>query len=596
MATATTTTGAEEIHWDLTHLYAGDARSSIEVDLGRADDLARDFDRDYRGAVAGLDAKAMAEALTRLEEIQELLGKVASYAFLDFSTDVADPLRGALLQKVQESMTQTGTRLLFFNLEWLAVPDDAAGVLVASPELTNYRHHLEAARRYRPYVLSEGEERVLTEKSVTARSSWDRLFEEVTTAVRVHLDGTQITLEEALSKLQSGEAEERRATAQATTEALRAGLSVRKFILNTILADKSIDDRLRSYPHWIADRNLSNEASDESVQALVDAVTSRYDIPQRYYALKKRLLGVDTLYDWDRYAPLGGSEPQVSWEEARDVVLDAYGSFSPRMRELGAEFFDKNWIDAALGPNKRGGAYAHQVTPRLHPYVLINFTGRRRDVLVLAHELGHGVHMSLSRAQTYLNFDTPLTTAETASIFGETVTFSRLLESETDPERRLNLMIGRIDDAIASIFRQVAMNRFEDVIHNKRRDAGELSEDDLSSAWLRTQREMLGPAVDVSENYGIWWSYIPHFIGAPGYVYAYAFGNLLALAIYQRAIEEGPSFAPRYFELLTAGGSDSPEALTSQLGVDLSDPAFWHGGLNQISTLVDEAEQLSQKL
>jgi oligoendopeptidase F len=325
-------------------------------------------------------------------------------------------------------------------------------------------------------------------------------------------------------------------------------------------------------------------------------VTSRYDIPHRYFALKKKLLRLETLYDWDRYAPLDSGEPQVSWDEAKEIVLDAYGSFSPRMRELGSEFFDKNWIDAALGPNKRGGAYAHPAIPSLHPYVFINFTGQRRDVLVLAHELGHGVHMSLSRAQSYLNFETPLTTAETASIFGETVTFSRLLDAEDDPERRLGLMVGRIDDVIATIFRQVAMNRFEDAIHNQRRASGELSEDDLNAAWLRTQRDMLGPAVEVSENYGIWWSYIPHFIGAPGYVYAYAFGNLLALAIYQRAVEEGPGFAPKYFDLLSAGGSDSPEALTAKLGVDLSDPSFWQGGLSQISTLVDEAEGLSQKL
>jgi oligoendopeptidase F len=596
---ATTTslqTGAEEIHWDLAPLYSGDPKGGIGADLSEAQELAQGFEASYRGKVAGLDAAAMAEALRRVEEIQEILGRAASYAFLDFSTDVADPVRGALMQKVQESMTQTGTQLLFFSLEWLAVPDETAAALVQSPELDNYRHYLEAARRYRPYVLSEGEERVLSEKSVTARSAWDRLFEEVTTSVRVQLGDGETSLEQALAKLQSGDAEERRATAQAITDALRGGLPVRKFILNTILADKSIDDRLRSYPHWIADRNLANEASDESVDALIEAVTSRYDIPQRYYTLKKKLLRVDTLYDWDRYAPLGGSEPQVSWEEARDIVLDAYGSFSPRMRELGAEFFDKDWIDAALGPNKRGGAYAHQVTPPLHPYVFINFTGRRRDVLVLAHELGHGVHMSLSRAQSYLNFETPLTTAETASIFGETVTFSRLLEAEHDPQRRLNLMIGRIDDAIASIFRQVAMNRFEDVIHNHRRDAGELSEDDLNAAWLRTQGDMLGPAVKATENYGIWWSYIPHFIGVPGYVYAYAFGNLLALAIYQRSVEEGPGFAPKYFDLLAAGGSDSPEALTSKLGVDLGDPKFWQGGLDQISTLVDEAEALSQKL
>jgi oligoendopeptidase F len=597
MATPTDTrTGAEEIHWDLSHLYPTEPKAGVEADLSQAQELAQGFEKQYRGKVAGLDGAAMAIALRDLEAIHEALGRAASYAFLDFSTDVADPARGALLQKVQESMTQTGAQLLFFSLEWLAVPDEAAEKILQSPALENYRHYLEAARRYRPYVLSEGEEKVLTEKSVTARSAWDRLFEEVTTAVRVHHGGAELSLDEALAKLYSGDPEERRALAQDVTDALRTGLPVRKFILNTILSDKAIDDRLRSYPHWIADRNLANEASDESVEALIKAVTSRYDITHRYYALKKKLIGLETFHDWDRYAPLKSSEPQISWEEARATVLDAYGSFSPRMRQLGADFFDNNWIDAALAPNKRGGAYAHQVTPSLHPYVFVNFTGQRRDVLVLAHELGHGVHMSLARAQTYLNFDTPLTTAETASIFGETVTFSKLLEAEHDPERRLGLMLGRIDDAIASIFRQVAMNRFEDAIHNQRRDAGELSEEDINSAWLRTQREMLGPAVEVSENYGIWWSYIPHFIGVPGYVYAYAFGNLLALAIYQRAMEEGPGFAPRYFDLLTAGGSASPEELTSKIGVDLSQPAFWQGGLSQISALVDEAEQLSEKI
>jgi oligoendopeptidase F len=597
MATHTDTrTGAEEIHWDLSHLYPTEPKAGVEADLSQAQELAQGFEKQYRGKVAGLDGAAMAIALRDLEAIHEALGRAASYAFLDFSTDVADPARGALLQKVQESMTQTGAQLLFFSLEWLAVPDEAAEKILQSPALENYRHYLEAARRYRPYVLSEGEEKVLTEKSVTARSAWDRLFEEVTTAVRVHHGGAELSLDEALAKLYSGDPEERRALAQDVTDALRTGLPVRKFILNTILSDKAIDDRLRSYPHWIADRNLANEASDESVEALIKAVTSRYDITHRYYALKKKLMRLETFHDWDRYAPLKSSEPQISWEEARATVLDAYGSFSPRMRQLGADFFDNNWIDAALAPNKRGGAYAHQVTPSLHPYVFVNFTGQRRDVLVLAHELGHGVHMSLARAQTYLNFDTPLTTAETASIFGETVTFSKLLEAEHDPERRLGLMLGRIDDAIASIFRQVAMNRFEDAIHNQRRDTGELSEEDINSAWLRTQREMLGPAVEVSENYGIWWSYIPHFIGVPGYVYAYAFGNLLALAIYQRAMEEGPGFAPRYFDLLAAGGSASPEELTSKIGVDLSEPAFWQGGLSQISALVDEAEQLSEKI
>jgi oligoendopeptidase F len=596
-STATTAlTGAEHIHWNLGDLYRGDAAAGVQADLSRAEELALTFETAYRGRVAQLTASELAGALRELEELQDVVERAGTYAFLDFSTDVADPARGALLQRVQEAGTQIGTHVIFFNLEWLAVPDAEAAERLASEELDNYRHYLESARRYRPFVLSEPEEKVLTEKSVTARSAWDRLFEEACTAIRVPVASGEISLEEALAKLTGPSQEERRELAGGITKGLRQDLRTRRFILNTILADKAIDDRLRGYPHWLAERNLANEASDESVEALVEAVTGRYDITHRYYALKKRLLGVQTMYDFDRYAPVGGTEPEVSWDQAREAVLDAYGSFSPRLRELAAEFFEKNWIDAALAPNKRGGAYAHPASPNLHPYVFINYTGKRRDVLVLAHELGHGVHMSLSRAQTGLNFGTPLTTAETASIFGETVTFARLLDQENDPARRLGLMVGRIDDAVASIYRQVAMNRFEDRIHNQRREAGELSEADLESAWLDTQRAMLGEAVTCTEDYGVWWSYIPHFIGSPGYVYAYAFGNLLALAIYKKAQEEGAGFAPRYFDLLSAGGSKSPEELTRTIGVDLGDPGFWAGGLQQISDLVDEAEALSHRL
>ncbi len=589
-------TGAEEIQWNLGDLYAGDPMVGVEADLMRAEDMSKIFQDEYHGVVAALDAEGVAAALKKLERIHEILGRAASYAFLNFSTDLADPPRGALLQKVQESATQTGTHLLFFSLEWLAIPDDQAERLLQYPALSNYRHYLESARRYRPHVLTEPEEQIMVEKSVTARSAWDRLFEEATTAIKVKVGDGEQSLDEALTGLHSNDPQERREVAQAVTDALRVDLRTRRYIFNTVLADKSIDDRLRQYPSWVADRNLANEASDESVAALIEAVTSRYDIAQRYYALKKELLGLETFYDWDRYARYGAAEPDVSWNEARDTVLDAYGSFSPLMRDKAAEFFDKRWIHAALAPNKRGGAYAHQTVPGHHPYVFVNYTGKRRDVLVLAHELGHGVHMSLSRKQTYVNFDTPLTTAETASIFGETVTFSRLLEAEKDPQRRLSLMIGRIDDATATIFRQVAMNRFEDALHTTRREQGELSEEDINSAWLRTQKAMLGPAVEVSDNYGIWWSYVHHFVAVPGYVYAYAFGNLLALAIYQRSLEEGPDFTPKYFQLLASGGSESPEALTKKLGVDLSDPRFWHGGLDTISALVDEAGELSRKI
>jgi oligoendopeptidase F len=597
ISTEIETTGAEQVHWDLTHLYQGDARKGVEADLDAGMELALEFETKYRGRVAGLPASELADALRDLEGIEDILARAAGYTQLSYSTDVTDPVRGALLQKVQEAGTQVATHMLFFNLEWIAVPDDVADALVADPVLSNYRHHLVSARRYRPYVLSEPEEKVLAEKSVTARAAWDRLFEDETTALRVKTrEGDEITLDSALSVMQGEDREQRAAISQSITEALRLHLPTRRFILNTILADKSIDDRLRGYPHWLADRNLANEASDGSVTALIDAVTSRYDVPQRYYALKKKLLRIDHFHEYDRYAPVGAPEPRVPWEEAREIVLDAYGSFSPRFRDLAEEFFDKRWIDAATAPTKRNGAFAHPVAPSVHPYVLVNYTGKRRDVLVLAHELGHGVHMSLSRAQTPLNFGTPLTTAETASIFGETVTFDRLLSAEKDPQRRLSLMIGRIDDAVASIFRQVAMNRFEDLIHNHRRDVGELSEEEIEKAWMDTQTAMLGPAVELTSNYSTWWSYIPHFIGVPGYVYAYAFGNLLALAIYERAKEEGPGFAPRYFDLLAAGGSESPEALTRKIGVDLADPGFWQGGLKIVADLVEEAEELSRQV
>jgi oligoendopeptidase F len=598
MSSATVaSTGAEKIHWNLEDLYQGDDQvAAVEADLRRTEDLARAFAEEVRGKVGSLDAEALADALRRMEEIHDIQGRAASFAFLNFATDMADPARGALLQKVQEEITQAGTHLIFFSLEWIEVPDDTAAQLLADPTLATYRHHLESARRYRPYVLSEPEEKIMVEKSVTARSSWDRLFDELTGSLRVKMDGEDKVLDEALAALHSSDAATRRSVAQSVTDALREGLRTRRFVLNTVLADKTIDDRLRKFPSWISDRNLANEAPDRSVDSLIEAVTGRYEIPQRYYALKKKLLGLDTLYDWDRYAPYGGEEPRVDWDEARDTVLEAYGTFAPRLRDLAQEFFDNRWIDAPLTPNKQGGAFSHPTVPSAHPYVLLNFTGRRRDILVMAHELGHGVHQSLARRQTPFNAGTPLTTAETASIFGETVTFSMLLDREKDPARRLSLLVGRIDDATATIFRQVAMNRFEDAIHGHRRNQGELSEDDLGGYWLKTQRDMLGPAVEVTDNYSIWWSYVHHFIAVPGYVYAYAFGNLLALAIYAKAMEEGPTFIPRYFELLEAGGSDSPEALTARVGVDLNDPQFWNRGLDSLARLIDEAEQLGEAI
>ena len=586
------TTGAEAVRWDLGRLYSGPDDFAVEGDLKAALESAKDVSARLHGKVADLDAAGLAAGVDELQEIQERVEKVGAFAYLNFATDTGDPARGALLQKVEERATAVGTELIFFELEWAAVPDERAEELLADAALDRWRHFLKSARRFRPHLLSEPEEKVVAEKSVTGRSAWVRLFTQVTDATRVDLDGQRMNLEEALSRLHLPDRDVRQRAGRAITEALQPNLPVRTFVINTVMADHALDDRLRHYSSWIAARNLGNEITDETVEALVSSVTSRYDIPARWYRLKGRLLGIDELNEHDRYAPLSPDEREVSWDEARQTVLDAYRSFSTDMADIAGAFFD-GYIDAPSVPGKQGGAFAHPVVPSAHPYVMPNYTGQRRDVMTLAHELGHGVHQVLANRLGLFNASTPLTLAETASIFGETVTFGRLLAEERDPKARLALLGGRIEDICASVFRQIAMNRFEDACHNARRDQGELAPDRIGEEWVRTQREMFGDSLTITDEYRTWWSYIPHFIHTPGYVYAYAFGNLLALAVYARYEAEGAAFVPSYLQLLASGGSDTPEALGRLVGVDLADPEFWKAGLAVVDDLVTEAEGLA---
>jgi oligoendopeptidase F len=374
---------------------------------------------------------------------------------------------------------------------------------------------------------------------------------------------------------------------------LEPGLRTRAFIYNTLVYDKSVEDRLRHYPHWLAARNLSNEASDESVLALIEAVRGRFDIPQRWYALKARLLGVERLRDYDRAAPILSEDVLVPFGEARELVLQTYDSFSPAAGEVVKRFFDGRWIDAPARPHKRGGAFCSYTVPSAHPYVLLNFTARRRDVLTMAHELGHGLHAALAQPQGIFHHSTPLTLAETASVFGETLVFERLLAEAPDDEQRLALLAERLDGAVATVFRQMAMNRFEHLVHTGRRSGGELSVDRFGELWVESQEELFGDSVEITDGYRIWWSYIPHFINTPGYVYAYAYGQLLALSAYGRYREEGEAFVPQYLELLAAGGSRSPEELASIVGIDLSDPGFWDAGLRLIDEQLAQAEELA---
>jgi oligoendopeptidase F len=433
----------------------------------------------------------------------------------------------------------------------------------------------------------------MTEKSVTGRSAWTRLFAESTAAIRVDMKDGEAPLEVALSRLQSPDREERRTTAEAVTAALEPGLRTRAFAFNTLLADKMVDDRLRSFPHWLAARNLDNEASDESVQALVDAVRNRFELARRWYRLKAGLLGIDRLADYDRMAAVTQEQERVVWPEAKRIVLDAYSAFSDELGGIVTRFFDESWIDGPTRPGKRGGAFCSFGVPSVHPYVLLNFTARRRDVLTMAHELGHGLHAALAQPQGIFHQSTPLTLAETASVFGETLVFERLLREAPDDEQRLSLLADRIDGAIATVFRQMAMNRYEHLAHTRRLSQGELSVDHLAEIWVETQAELFGDSVEVTEGYRMWWSYIPHFINTPGYVYAYAYGQLLALSVYGRYREEGESFVPRYLEMLAAGGSRSPEELASIVGIDLADPGFWDSGLALIDEQLAEAERLA---
>ena len=412
-------------------------------------------------------------------------------------------------------------------------------------------------------------------------------------ALRVELGGEHLTLDVALANLQSPERDARREAAEAVSASLDAGVRTRAFIYNTLVYDKSVEDRLRSYPHWLASRNLANEASDESVLALIEAVRARYDIPQRWYALKAKLLGIERLADYDRAAPVLSEDVTFSFREARELVLDTYSAFAPAAGAVAQRFFDEDWIDAPPRPHKRGGAFCSYTVPSVHPYVLLNFTARRRDVLTMAHELGHGLHAALAQPQGIFHQSTPLTLAETASVFGETLVFERLLAAAGSPEERLGLLAERIDGAIATVFRQMAMNRFEHDVHTGRRRDGELSVDRFAEMWVTTQTELFGGSVEITDGYKIWWSYIPHFISTPGYVYAYAYGQLLALSVYGRYRQEGESFVPRYLELLAAGGSRSPEQLADIVGIDLSDPGFWDFGLELIDAQLREAEQLA---
>ena len=589
-------TGAEDVAWDLTHLYAGTDDPQIERDMDRAEEMADKLAAEYRTRIADLDAEEMRDMLEQYEDVLALAHEIGAYAYLNWSTNTEDPARGALLQKTRERGSQLEQKLVFIDLEWANAPDEKAQAFMDDPVLADFRHWMEVSRLRKPYLLSEPEEKILSEKNVTGHDAWYRFFDETHAAARYPWEGDEVPMQMVLTKLFEQDRKTRKKAQEVVTEGLNEMSRTMTYIFNTILADKASTDRLRGYPTWISSRNLANEVDDESVEALIDAVTARYDIVERYYNLKAKLLGFDELYDYDRYAPLPAADKEYLWDAGKSLVLESFAGFDQRMADIAGKFFDEHWIDAPVREGKGGGAYAMPMTPNTHPYVMLNYEAKPRDVMTLAHELGHGIHQWLYREQGMLHGRTPLTTAETASVFGEMLVFQEMMRREPDDEVRLAMLTAKLEDSFATVFRQVAMNRFEHAIHTARREGGELPTEQFNELWTQTQEDMFRGSVTITENYGVWWSYVGHFVDRPGYVYAYSFGELLVLALYARYEEAPDGFADKYIEMLSKGSSDWPHEIVRPLGVDLTDPTFWENGLQILDDMVKDAEELAAKV
>jgi oligoendopeptidase F len=584
--------------WNLDDLYPGLDSPELKRDLARAADLAVAFEERWKGRLgeaAGRGADgALGTALRDYEAIEELMGRIMSYAGLVYAGDTSDPKRAKFYGDVQEKMTDASAHLLFFALELNQIDDAAvAAALDADPLFGHYRPWVLDLRKDRPYQLEDKVEQLFHEKSVTGRGAWNRLFDETMTALRFTIGGEALSLEPALNRLQDPSEPVRHEAADALAATFRDNIRLFSLITNTLAKDKEISDRWRGFQDIADSRHLANRVEPEVVDALSSAVRDAYPrLSHRYYAMKARWLGMDKLSHWDRNAPLPETpEATIGWDEARNTVLSAYDRFSPEMADIARRFFDRRWIDAGVRPGKAPGAFAHPTVPSAHPYVLLNYMGKPRDVMTLAHELGHGVHQVLAGGQGALMASTPLTLAETASVFGEMLTFRSLLDRTTDRRERKAMLAQKVEDMINTVVRQIAFYQFERKVHAERRN-GELTSDRIGQFWLDVQKESLGDAVELREGYETFWAYIPHFIHSPFYVYAYAFGDCLVNSLYAVYQGTGDGFQERYFDMLRAGGTKHHSELLAPFGLDASDPGFWGKGLAVISGMIDELETL----
>ena len=578
--------------WDLSDLYQSTDSPALAADLDAAAHAARDFAASHAGRLAGYDAAALAAAIAGYERIDEQLGRASSFAGLLFAGNSSDSAVAKFSQSVNERITSIGSDLVFFTLELNRIDDARLEALLDDEALVRWQPFLRDLRVFRPHQLSDEAERLLHEKEVTGRSAWSRLFDETMAGLRVTIGDDALTVGDALNRLADRDRAVREQAGRAIGELFQSNIRLFSLITNTIAKDKAITDGWRRYPRPGSSRNRGNMVEDEVVDALVQAVTGSYGrLSHRYYTLKAKWLGLEKLEHWDRNAPLPGDENRViAWDEARARVLGAYQGFDPRIGAIAQRFFDRPWIDARLRPGKSGGAFAHPTVPSAHPYILLNYHGRARDVMTLAHELGHGVHQILAAEQGYLMSGTPLTLAETASVFGEMLTFRSLLDSETDPGRRRLMLAGKVEDMLNTVVRQVAFYRFETLLHDERR-SGELLPERIGALWRQVQTESLGPAFNFTPEYDVFWAYVPHFVHSPFYVYAYAFGDCLVNALYGVFADGHPGFQAKYLDMLRAGGTRRHRELLAPFGLDASDPAFWQRGLDVIAGFIDELER-----
>jgi oligoendopeptidase F len=591
--------------WNLDDLYSSASDPQIEADLKSALEKAKAFKEQYQGKLSNLAADELLKALQTIEALHEQSDKPLCYAYLLHASDSSKPEHGALISKLQEVCTEVHQQTTFFSLEWNSLNDEAAAKLSEDLKLAKYKHYLQASRRFKPYQLSEKEEVLWQSVSLTGGTAWSRLFDETIGRMRFKVqllkDGALIEVEmseeEVLSLLYSPDRETRKQASVSLTEGLKQQAPLLTYIFNTLVQEHAIDDRVRKFPHPKKARNLSNEIEDEAVESLIKATESQVALVGRFYKLKRKLLGLDEMRDYDRYAPLTTKqESKWSWEQASEFVLKSYENFAPSFGKIVKEFYDHNWIDAALRPGKRGGAFSASTVPSVHPYILVNFTGTSRDLSTLAHELGHGIHQYLSRQVGYLEADTPLTTAETASVFGEMLTFDRLVANAPSKEEKLGLLVTKLDEIFATVFRQIYMTRFEEKLHAARRERGELTTEQINQIWLETNKAMFGDSVTLTDNYGYWWLYITHFIHSPFYCYAYAFGLLLSITLYNESKKRGSEFVSKYAKILSLGGSLNPVELIKIADIDITHPDFWLNGFKLIEEMVQQAEELAKDI